>query len=70
MEELIVKQRDLYDEIIKVINEKNLPAFIIKPIIKELYEQVQISEQQQYEIALKNKREVDKNKEIEVGNND
>lgn len=62
MEELIIKQKDLYDEIIKAINAKNLPAFIIKPILKEIYEQVEIAEQQQYEAALINKQEINNQK--------
>ena len=51
MEELIIKEREFKEKIVQVINESGLSAFIIKPILKELLEQVMVLEQQQYEQA-------------------
>ena len=55
MEELILKNQEFKENIVKVINESQLPAFIIKPIIKEIYEQVITLEQNQYAEAKQNK---------------
>lgn len=56
MEELIIKEKELKEEIIKLINSSNLPAIILRPILKDLLEQVAIAEKQQYEKAIKNNR--------------
>ena len=55
MEEVILKEREIREKIIEIINNSGLPAFMLKAVIKELYEQLNIIEQQQYEEALKNK---------------
>ncbi len=60
MEEIIIKEREFKEKLVKVINESQLPAFIIKPLIKELFEQVSILEQQQYEQACANKDKKEK----------
>lgn len=69
MEDLIVKERETRDNIAQVINNSNLPAFILKPMIKELYEQLVILEQRQLEEAKKVKeqkeKEQEENKKIE-----
>ena len=57
MEELIIKEREFKENLVKVINESGLPAFMIKPALKELFEQVSVLEQQQYETACTNKKE-------------
>lgn len=49
MEEIIIKERQLREDISKLINDAKLPAIILKPILKEFYEQILILEQQQYE---------------------
>ena len=54
MEELILKEREFRDKIVELINTSGLPAFILKPIIKEVYDQLIVLEQQQYE-QIKNK---------------
>lgn len=51
MEELIVKEREFREKLAQVVNESGLSAFIIKLILKELFEQVMVLEQQQYEQA-------------------
>ena len=56
MEELILKEREFKEKMVNVINNSNLPAFIIKPILKELFEQVNLLEEQQYQEVLKTKK--------------
>ena len=51
MQELIIKERQAREKIAKLMNELDLPAFILKPIIKEVYEQLCNLDIQQYEKA-------------------
>ena len=55
MEELILKERELKENIVKEINNSNLPAFILKSIFKDFLEQLNNIEVQQYEQAKANK---------------
>lgn len=55
MEDIIIKERETRENIVQVINQSNLPAFILKPILKDMLEQIERLEQQQYEIAMQNK---------------
>lgn len=57
MEEVILIKKEFEEKLVKLINESNLPAFILKPIIKDLFEQLNIVEQQQLEQAQRNKKE-------------
>lgn len=57
MEEIILLKKEFEEKIVTLINESNLPAFILKPIIKELFEQLNILEQQQLEQAQKIKKD-------------
>lgn len=63
MEELILKKKEFEEELVKLINSSNLPAFILKPVIKDLFEQLNVLEQQQLEQAKKIKEEKDKEEE-------
>ena len=63
MEELILKERKFKEEIVKAINNSNLPAFILKPTIKEVLVQIESVEQQQYEEALRIKQKKEQEKE-------
>ena len=54
MEELILKEREFKENIVQVVNNSKLPAFIIKPILKDLFEQVNVLEEQQYRKAIEN----------------
>ena len=65
MEEIIVKKGEFEEKIVELINSSGLPAFIIKPIAKEIYEQCLIQEQNQYEQA---KKKIEENKEKEKEN--
>ncbi len=62
MEELIIKEREFREKLVELINSSNLPAFIIKPTLKDLYEQVNILEEQQYNKAVQEKAEKDENR--------
>ena len=57
MEELILKEREFKEKIIELINSYNLPAILIKPVIKEVLEQLTIIEQSQYQAAKKSKND-------------
>lgn len=57
MEELILSKREFEENLVEIINKSNLPAFVLKPIIKDLFEQLNLLEQQQLEQAQKNKKE-------------
>lgn len=65
MEEVILKKREFDEKMVQLINESGLPAFILKPTFKELYEQLNVLEQQQYQEALASKE-----KEEEVKKDD
>ena len=52
------------ENLVKVINESGLPPFLVEPIIKDLYNQINILKQQeleqskkQYEDSLKQEKE-------------
>lgn len=55
MEEVILKEREIREKIVELMNTSGLPAFMLKTIIKDLYEQLNVIEQEQYAEALKNK---------------
>lgn len=64
MDELILKEREFKENIVQMINTSGIPAFILKPIIKELFEQLNLLEQKQYEEAcIKKKNEKEKTEE-------
>lgn len=63
MEEILIKERELRNGIAELINKAELPAIIIKPILKDMYDQINILEQQQYELALKNIKEKEEKKD-------
>lgn len=60
MEEIILMKREFEENLVELINKSKLPAFILKPIIKDLFEQLNMLEQQQLEQAQKIKEEKDK----------
>ncbi len=64
MDEIIIKERELRENIVQLINNSNLPAFILKPIFKDIFEQLENIEKEQYETA-KNNLENRKEKENE-----
>lgn len=69
MEKLIVKERAIRERIANVINNSGLPAFIVKSILKDAMEQINILENEQYNKALEyvmKEKEENENKGVEV----
>lgn len=63
----ILKIKEAEKEIVKIINNSKLPAFILKPIIEKILRQIEILEEQElinetnnYNEALNNEKESDK----------
>lgn len=56
MKDLILKEREFKEKIVETINNSKLPAFILRPMLKELLDQIVLLEQQQYEQALETKK--------------
>lgn len=63
MEEIIIKEREIKEKLVELINSSGLPAFMLKSMIKDLYDQLNALEQQQYDIALENKKKKEKEAE-------
>lgn len=57
MDELILKERETREKVVDLINNSGLPAVMLKPIFKEMYDQISSIEAQQYNQALANKKE-------------
>lgn len=60
MDELILKERETREKVVELINNSGLPAVMLKPIFKEMYDQISNIEVQQYNQALANKEEKEK----------
>ena len=63
MEELILKEREIKEKLVVILNESKLPAFILKSMIKDLYDQINQLEQQKYAQELNNKKDKEEAKE-------
>ena len=50
---IILKLKELEEEIIKLINCSEIPAFILKPMFEKLLNQLQIIEQEELESETK-----------------
>ena len=64
MEELIIKEHETRENLVKLINECGLPAFLLKSMIKEVYEQLEIIAQQQYTQAQEVVKKIKENNEV------
>ena len=51
MEELILKEREVREKLVELVNTSQLPAIILKPMFKEVLEQLNIIEETQYSQA-------------------
>lgn len=70
MDELIVKEREVKENLVRTINEAGLPAFILYTIIKDLEQQLNILQNQQYaEAKSRIEDKVKQNKKAEEDNN-
>ena len=66
MNELILNERKFKEEIINIVNNSNLPAFIIKPFLQDLLRQIDTLEQKQYEEAKKAEEEKQKKEQEKI----
>lgn len=46
---LSIIRHDLIEDLVRVINNSNLPAFIIKPILQDLLKEIEKCELKEYE---------------------
>ena len=53
---LVLKVKEAENRIIATINNSHLPAFIMKPIIEKVYNQLINLEQEEYALALEKER--------------
>lgn len=53
---LVLKVKEAENRIIATINNSQLPAFIMKPIIEKVYNQIINLEQEEYALALEKER--------------
>lgn len=62
MEELILKERETREKLVELVNNSQLPAILLKPMFKEMLEQLNIIEENQY-IQAKELKETTEGKE-------
>lgn len=72
MEELILKEREVREQLVELVNSSQLPAIILKPMFKEVLEQLNIIEETQYNQAKKLQldKEIDKERKEEENGQD
>lgn len=65
MEELILKEREVREQLVELVNNSQLPALVLKPMFKEILDQLNIIEETQYnqakELKTKNEKKEEKN---------
>lgn len=49
MKPLTLQVQETEKEIAEVINKANLPAYVLKQILKDIYQQIEVIEQQEIE---------------------
>lgn len=49
MEEVVIKDMEFKQKLVGLVNESELPAFILKPIFKDIFEQLNLLEHKQYQ---------------------
>ena len=70
MEELIIKEREFRMGLVNLVNNSNLPAFIMKSTIKEILQEVTEIANQDYETAVSQMQEKEKEEEKEEQENE
>lgn len=68
MEELIIKEREFRMGLVNLVNNSNLPAFIMKSTLKEILQEVTEIANQDYETALTQIQEKEKDEKEEQEN--
>ena len=69
MEELIIKEREFRMGLVSLVNNSNLPAFIMKSTLKEILQEVTEIANQDYETAVANIQKKEKEEEKEGNEN-
>ena len=64
MEDLIILAHEFKQELVNTINNSGLPAFVLEPIIKDIYEQILKEDNRQYQEAVMAKEKKNKKKEV------
>lgn len=67
MEELIIKERDTREKLVELVNNSQLPAILLKPMFKEMLEQLNIIEENQYIQAKELKENTERKEDKENG---
>lgn len=62
---IVVARKEFIDDLVKLINESGLPAFVLEPILKDMLAETQMLMEQDYELNLKEYNEQIKNKNEE-----
>ena len=57
MEDLIIQAHEIKQELVNTINNSGLPAFVLEPIIKDIYEQILKEDNRQYQEAIQTKEQ-------------
>lgn len=65
MEELIIKEREFRMGLVDLVNNSNLPAFIMKSTLKEILQEVTEVANRDYETAVAQMQEKEKEEEKE-----
>lgn len=68
MEELIIKEKEFRMGLVNLVNNSNLPAFIMKSTLKEILQEVTEIANQDYETALTQMQEKEKEEKEEQEN--
>ncbi len=63
MEEMILKEREVREQIVEITKNSGLPALILKPIFEDFLNQLKIIKEQQYKLAKQNKEKQQKENE-------
>lgn len=69
MEELIIKEREFRMGLVNLVNNSNLPTFIMKSTLKEILQEVTEIANQDYETAVANIQKKEKEEEKEENEN-
>lgn len=67
MDELIIKNKEVKEVFVNTINNSGLPAFILKSILKDLYNELEKIDEQQLQVAIDNKNKKNKKGEKKDG---
>lgn len=69
MDELILKKREIENKIIEILENSQLPAFILKSIMQDFQNQLSMLEEQQYQEAFNRMTNINKENEVKEENN-